>query len=403
MGKIIEKWKNTGLIVKIAIGIVIGAVLGLLFPKAELLAYPGVLFVSALKAIAPILVFVLVMSSLSKAGEGIGPKFRNVIILYLGSTAVAAFIAVGVHFIWPLTVTLSVDPAATASAPQSMGTVFKNLLISVVENPISALSEGNYLAILFWAVILGLGLKRVGDKTAVHVAEKLSDTVSLVVSWVIACAPFGILGIVYASVAESGLAIFTSYGLLIGQLVITMLFVMLVSNPLIVFLCTRENPYPLVLTCIKESGISAFFTRSSAANIPVNMRLCEKLGLDKEFYSVSIPLGATINMDGAAVVITVMSLTLAHTLGIKVTMPSAMLLALVSTLAACGTSGVAGGSLLLIPMACTLLGISQDASMQMVAIGFIISVVQDSLETALNSSGDVIFTATAERMLHKKK
>lgn len=403
MSKIVRVWNKTSLILKIAIGIVIGAALGLLCPKAEPIGYLGTLFVSALKAIAPILVFVLVMSSLSKAGTGIGSKFKNVIILYLVSTLVSACIAVIVHFVWPLTVALNADTGAVASAPQPLGTVFKNLLTGIVENPIGALSGGNYLGILFWAVVIGLGLKVIGDETTIHVLEKLSDTVSLVVNWVIQCAPFGILGIVFQSVAESGLSIFTSYGMLILQLVLTMLFVLLVSNPFIVHLCTRENPYPLILTCLRESGISAFFTRSSAANIPVNMKLCEKLGLDRDFYSVSIPLGATINMDGAAVVITIMSLTLANTLGIKVSISSAMLLAMVATLAACGSSGVAGGSLLLIPMACSLLGISQEFSMQMVAIGFVISVIQDSLETALNSTSDVVFTATAEKMAQKKK
>ena len=401
MKTIVSKWKNTNLILKILCGIIIGAALGLLVPKATPISYLGTLFVSALKAIAPILVFVLVMSSISKAGSGIGPKFKNVIILYMVSTFIAAIFAVFVNYLFPLTVTLTTG-ATEASAPQSLGAIFENLLTNIVENPVSALAGGNYLGILFWAVVLGLGLKVVANKTTIDVVENFSNTVSKVVGWVIQCAPFGIMGIVFSAVSTSGLSIFTSYGMLILELVGTMFFVMLVSNPLIIFLCTRENPYPLVFTCIRESAISAFFTRSSAANIPVNMALCEKLGLDKEFYSVSIPLGSTINMDGAAVVITTMSLTLAHTLGISVSLPMAIILALISTLGACGTSGVAGGSLLLVPMACSLLGISNDAAMQMVAVGFIISVIQDSMETALNSSSDVAFTATAEKMADKK-
>lgn len=402
MKEIAKKWKNTNLIFKILCGILIGAVLGLAVPGATPIGYLGTLFVSTLKAIAPILVFVLVMSSISKAGSGIGAKFTNVIVLYMLSTFVAAFLAVMVHYLLPLTVTLA-QTAVADTAPQSLSEIFENLLSSIVENPVNALAGGNYLGILFWAVIIGLGLKMAKDETAVHLVEVFSNTISTVVGWVIQCAPFGILGVVFTAVSTNGLSIFTAYGKLILELVGTMLMVMLVSNPLIMFLCTRKNPYPLIFTCIRESAVSAFFTRSSAANIPINMALCEKLGLDRDFYSVSIPLGSTINMDGAAVVITIMSLTLANTLGIQVSLPMAILLAIISTLGACGTSGVAGGSLLLIPMACSLLGIPGEVSMQMVAVGFIISVIQDSMETALNSSSDVAFTATAERMTAKKK
>ena len=401
MKKIVNKWKNTNLILKILFGIIIGAALGLLVPKATPISYPGLLFVGALQAVAPILVFVLVMSSISKAGAGIGSKFKNVIILYMASTFIAAIIAVFVHYIFPLTVTLVTD-STEKSAPQSLGDIFENLLINIVENPVSAMTNGNYLGILFWAVIIGLGLKFAANTATIDMIENLSNAVSKVVGWIIQCAPFGILGIVFAAVSASGLSIFTSYGVLILELVGTMFFIMLVANPLIIFLCTGENPYPLVFTCLRESAIPAFFTRSSAANIPVNMALCEKLGLDREFYSVSIPLGATINMNGAAVVLAIMSLTLAHTQGISVPLPMAILLALIATLGACGTSGVSGGSLLLVPMACSLLGISSDISMQMVAVGFIISVIQDSMETALNSSADVAFTATAEKMANKK-
>lgn len=394
---LIEKWKKTNLMIRILCGIIIGAIIGVFLPKATFVGYLGTLFIGALKAMAPILVFFLVASSISKAGSGIGKKFRSVIILYLLSTLVAAVIAVVVCYIYPITVKLA-ETTMESSAPQSLTEIFENLLKSVVENPISALSGGNYLGILFWAVALGLALKWVNDETTNTVIEKLSEALSKIISVIIQFAPFGILGIVYTTVSSSGLSIFTSYGKLVAELVFTMLFVLLISNPLIMYICTRENPYPLVFMCIKESAISAFFTRSSAANIPINMKLCEKLKLDKDFYSVSIPLGSTINMDGAAVVITIMSLTLANTLNINVSFPLAILLAVLSTFAACGTSGVAGGSLLLIPMACSLLGIPADTSMQMVAIGFIISVIQDSLETALNSSSDVAFTATAEKM-----
>lgn len=397
MKSIAAGWKKTNLILKIACGIVIGTILGIVCPKATAIGYLGTLFVGSLKAIAPLLVFFLVMTSISKAGKGLGAKFRNVIILYLLSTLLSAVIAVIVHYCFPLTVTLG-SRYNDVAAPQSLQAIFGDLLNNIVENPVGALAKGNYLGILFWAVILGLGLKAVRNQTAIDVLGAVADTVSKAVGWVIQCAPFGILGIMFTTVSENGLSIFSSYGLLILELVLTMLFVMLVSNPLIMFLCTRKNPYPLLFTCIRSSAFSAFFTRSSAANIPINMSLCEKLGLDRDFYSVSIPLGSTVNMDGAAVVITVMSLTLARTLGVSVSFPMAILLAMVSTLAACGTSGVAGGSLLLIPMACSIIGIPGDAAMQMVAIGFVISVIQDSMETALNSSSDVFFTATAEKM-----
>ena len=401
MKTIVNKWKNTNLILKILCGLIIGAALGLLAPNATAIGCLGLLFVGALKAIAPVLVFLMVMSSISKAGAGIGAKFKNVIILYLVSTFIAAVVAVFVHYIFPLTVTLVSDSTQTSTS-QSLGEVFTNLLTNIVENPVSALTNGNYLGILFWAIIIGLGLKAIAHKTTIDVVENLSNAVSKVVEWIIQCAPFGILGIVFSAVSTSGLSIFTSYGMLIIELVGTMFFVMLVTNPLLIFLCTRENPYPLVLRCVKESGIPAFFTRSSAANIPVNMALCDKLGLDRDFYSVSIPLGATINMDGAAVMLPIMSLTLAHTLGISVSLPMAIFLALISALGACGASGVASGALLLLPMSCSVLGISNDVSMQIVAVGFIISVIQDSVETALNSCADVAFTATAERMVKKK-
>lgn len=398
---IIKTWKKRNLIFKILCGIIVGSILGVVIPQATPIGYLGVLFVSALKAIAPILVFVLVMSSISQAGAGIESKFRNVILLYIISTLASAIVAVCVSFIFPLTVKLSEAYTATENT-KSLAEIFGNLLQSVVENPVSALLSGNYLGILFWAIIIGFGLKQVANKETIAVVGNLSDAISNVVKWIIQFAPFGVMGIVFTTVSINGISIFTSYGKLILELVLTMMFVMLVSNPFIIFLCTRKNPFPLVFKCIRESAIPAFFTRSSAANIPVNMALCQRLGLDKNFYSVSIPLGSTINMNGAAVVITIMSLTLAHTLGVYVPITVAIFLAIISTLGACGTSGVAGGSLLLIPMACSFLGISSDISMQMVAVGFIVGVIQDSVETALNSSSDVTFTAVAEQMEEKK-
>lgn len=378
-----------------------GSILGIFVPKATPIGYLGVLFVNALKAIAPILVFALVMSSISQAGTGIQSKFRNVILLYVVSTLVSAVVAVCASYIFPLTVELKEAYTATENI-ESLAEVFENLLKRIVENPISALVGGNYLGILFWSVIIGFGLKRVASKETIAVVGNFSDAISNVVRWIIQFAPFGVMGIVFTTVSTKGISIFTSYGKLILELVLTMLFVMLISNPFIIFLCTRKNPFPLVFKCIRESAVPAFFTRSSAANIPVNMTLCQKLGLDKNFYSVSIPLGSTINMNGAAVVITIMSLTLANTLGICVPITAAIFLAIVSTLGACGTSGVAGGSLLLIPMACSFLGISDDISMKMVGVGFIVGVIQDSVETALNSSSDVMFTAVAEQMEENK-
>ncbi len=399
----IKKWNSMSLIVRICIGLVIGAILGLALPGWKWIAVLGTLFVGALKAIAPILVFVLVASSLANAKGGNAGRFRTVIILYLFSTLCAAIVAVLVNFAHPVTISLSgLDAAEGYVAPDSMGTIIMNLLTSIIANPVEALSKANYIGILFWAVILGVALKHAGEGTKKTMSD-LADAVSEVVRWVIACAPFGILGLVFDAVSSSGLEIFTTYGELVLVLVISMLLVALVVNPLIVGLVLRHNPYPLIFKCIRQSGVTAFFTRSSAANIPVNMELCKELGLDEDMYSVSIPLGSTINMDGAAAVITTFALTAAFTVGAKVTLPMAILLSIVSTFSACGTSGVAGGSLLLVPLGCSLFGISNDISMQIVGVGFIVSVIQDSLETALNSSGDVIFTATAEFMEWKKQ
>ncbi len=404
MKKIVEKWVNTSLILKIAIGIVVGIALAMLFPNASFIGMFGNVFVGALKAIAPVLVAVLVMSSISKAGKNIGSKFRTVIILYMLTTFTAAFFAVIFSKIFP--VSLSLTGAADNAAPAGLMDVFNSLFLNVVANPISAISEGNYIGILFWAVIIGFALKKVANEHTLEVISDFAEAVSKTIGWVIQIAPFGIMGIVYSSVVEGGLDIFSSYGKLLLLLVGTMLFCSCIINPIIVAITLKRNPYPLVFKCFKESGIPAFFTRSSAANIPVNMALCEKLGLNKDFYSVSIPLGSTINMDGAAVTITIMTLAAANTVGLNVPLAMAFLVSIVATLGACGASGVAGGSLLLIPMACSFLGINNDIAMQVVAVGFIISVVQDSVETALNSSGDVIFTATAEfhdRMKEEKK
>ena len=399
----LKKWNSLSLIVRICIGLVIGTVLGLTLPQLSWISVLGTLFVGALKAIAPLLVFVLVSSSLANARGGNASKFRTVIFLYLFSTLCAAVVAVLVNFIHPVTISLNnIDVAAGYVPPDSMSTIILNLLNSVIANPVTALSNANYIGILFWAVILGLALKKAGDSTK-RIMGDLADAVSEVVRWVISCAPFGILGLVFDAVSSSGLEIFTTYGELVLVLVVSMLIVALVVNPLIVGITLRHNPYPLIFKCIRQSGITAFFTRSSAANIPVNMELCKELGLDEDMYSVSIPLGSTINMDGAAAVITTFALTAAYTAGATVTLPMAILLSIVATFSACGTSGVAGGSLLLVPLGCSLFGISNDVAMQIVGVGFIISVIQDSLETALNSSGDVIFTATAEFLEWKKE
>lgn len=394
MKKIFKKYVDSPLILRIAIGLVIGIVLGLFVPAASFITVLGDIFVGALKAIAPVLVFVLVIASLASAGEGIGKRFKSVIIFYMLSTFLAAIVAVVASYIFKVTLPLTV--AAEQTAPTGLGEVFKTLLNNMVMNPVSAIINGNYVGILTWAVLLGLALKAVAAVKTKEMLTDLSNAVSKCVAWVIQLAPFGIMGLVYGSVSEYGLEIFTDYGKILLLLVGCMLAVALIVDPLIVGISLRRNPYPLVFKCFKESGITAFFTRSSAANIPVNMKLCEKLGLDREYYSVAIPLGATINMDGAAITITVMSLAAAFSQGIEVNILLAIILSFVATLGACGASGVAGGSLLLIPMACSLLGVNSDVAMQVVAVGFIVGVVQDSLETAINSSGDVIFCATAE-------
>ncbi len=401
MKKAVGMYLKAPLILRIAIGLVLGAVLGLYLPEASFLSVLGDLFVGALKGIAPILVFVLVCASLSSAGKNIGKRFSTVIFFYILSTFLAALVAVIASFIFKVTIPLTA--AETRPAPAGLGEVFRLLLSNMVMNPVTAIMNGNYVGILTWAVIIGLALRGVASEKTKEVLGDFSAAVSKAVAWVIQFAPFGIMGLVFASVNEYGLDIFTNYGKILLLLVGCMLAVALIVDPLIVAIALRKNPYPLVLRCFRESGLTAFFTRSSAANIPINMNLCEKLGLDKEHYSVSIPLGATINMDGAAITITAMALTAAFSQGIEVNFLFAVILSFVATLGACGASGVAGGSLLLIPMACSLLGVSQDIAMHMVGVGFIIGVVQDSLETAINSSGDVIFCATAEYREWKKQ
>ncbi|MBQ9274324.1 MAG: serine/threonine transporter SstT [Succinivibrio sp.] len=390
-----QKYNSISLILRIALGLMCGAVLGLIFPSAGWIGILGSLFVGALKAIAPLLVFVLVITALTQSHGGFDRKFTFVIFEYLFSTFLAAVVAVLFCYAYPLTITLGAQ-AQSDAAPGGLGEILEHLLLNMMGNPLRAIGEANYLAVLFWGVIFGVLMKKLASEGTKQTFADLSLLCAEVVRGIIALAPVGILGLVFDSVSQNGLEIFYDYGRLILLLVTAMLTVALAVNPLIVWAILRKNPYPLVWRCLKESGVTAFFTRSSAANIPVNMSLCQKLGLNKDLYSISIPLGSTINMDGAAVVITVMTLVTVNTLGLSVDLGSALLLSLLSTIAACGTSGVAGGSLLLIPVACSLFGISNDVAMQVVGVGFIISVIQDSLETALNSSADVLFTATAD-------
>jgi serine/threonine transporter len=398
--QLFKRWTQMSLMFRILIGLVIGAVLGMVVPQWTGISILGQVFVSSLKAIAPVLVAVLVVASIAKAGGGLGPRFRVLILCYMLSTFLAAICAVVGSFLFPAT--LQFEEMAEGSAPSSLHDVFNNLLTNMVSNPLTSVSTGNYIGILFWANLIGVALKTCASKQTIDVVGDFSEVISQVVRWVIQFAPFGIMGLVFSSVSTAGLSIFVNYGHLVLLLVGCMLATALIFNPLLMFLLVRKNPYPLLFMCLKESGLNAFFTRSSAANIPINMSLCKKLNLDENFYSVSIPLGATINMDGAAVTITVMTLAVAHTMGVEVSFVSALILCIIATLGACGASGVAGGSLLLIPMACSFLGIGNDVAMQAVGVGFIIGVVQDSVETALNSSGDVFFTATAEYYDRKK-
>lgn len=396
MRDLMKKWNDISLVKRIIIGLIVGIILALVIPEqGQPIVIFGSLFVGALKAVAPMLVLFLVMSAISQHKSGQQTNMKSVIILYLLGTFLAAVVGVVASFMFPVSLTLPAGSADAVSAPGGVTEVLKALLLNLVDNPIKALSSANYIGILAWAVLLGLALKNAPDSTKTMIAN-FSDALSTIVKWVINLAPLGIMGLVFEAIATNGLGSLASYGKLILVLVGAMIFVALVVNPLIVFMNIRQNPYPLVLKCLRESGITAFFTRSSAANIPVNMTLCEKLGLDKDTYSVSIPLGATINMAGAAVTISVLALAAVNTLGIEVDMATALILSVLAAVSACGASGVAGGSLLLIPLACSLFGIPNDIAMKVVGVGFIVGVIQDSCETALNSSTDALFTATAE-------
>ncbi len=396
MSGLFKAWNSINLVFRIVCGLIIGTALGVMVPNSlSVVLLFGTLFVGALKSIAPILVFVLVISALCrKSSNGVGSRFKTVIGYYTVSTFAAALISVVASFLFP--VSLQLTDTVKQAAPAGVSEVLITLMKNAVSNPVGSLVNANYIGILVWAIIIGLALKEYASEPTANMMGEVAEAIGQTVRWVISFAPFGIMGLVYDSVSTSGMSIFTDYGKLLLVLVGSMFIMALVLNPLIVALSLKQNPYPLVFRCIRDSGLTAFFTRSSAANIPINMNLCEKLGLNRDHYSVSIPLGATINMDGAAVTITVMTLAAANTLGIAVDFPSAVILSVLATLGACGASGVAGGSLLLIPMACSLFGISNDIAMQVVAVGFIIGVIQDSVETALNSSTDVLYTATAE-------
>ena len=401
MKRFISTWNRTSLIKRIAIGVVIGAVLGLLVPKFTVIGLLGDMFVGGLKAIAPLLVFALVANALSQTREGQQSNMKTVIVLYLFGTFAAALTAVISHYIFPISLKLGAAAATKATAPQGVGEVFKDLLLKMVDNPVNALAQANYIGVLVWAVVFGFAMRTASNHTK-DLLHTLAEVTSQIVRWIINLAPFGILGLVFNTISENGVGVLADYGVLILVLVGTMAFVALVVNPIIAFVMMGKNPFPLVFRCLKDSGITAFFTRSSAANIPVNLQLCKNLGLNPDTYSVSIPLGSTINMAGAAVTINVLTLAAVTTLGIEVDFATALILSVVSAISACGASGIAGGSLLLVPVACSLFGISNDLAMQVVGVGFIVGVVQDSCETALNSSTDVLFTAVAEKSRWKK-
>ena len=399
MRKIIDAYLRVGVVPLIILGLILGVLIGWLLPSVGVsLGILGDIFVGALKAVAPVLVFCLVMSAIAgyKTNKQGGQPIKSILVLYMVGTFLAALTAVVASFMFPTEIIgLTTQTAAEQSAPETLKEVLTNLLMNLVANPVNAIANANYMGILTWAVLIGFALRGATDTTR-QVVMDLASAITNVVRWIIAIAPFGILGLVASTVAQTGFEVLKSYGELLEVLVGCMVFIALIANPIIVFFKTRKNPYPLVFKCLRESGVTAFFTRSSAANIPVNMNLARKLGLNEDTYSVSIPLGATINMAGAAITINVLTLAAAHTLGIEVSFGSALLLAVVGSLSACGASGVAGGSLLLIPLACSLFNIPNEVAMQVVAIGFIIGVVQDSAETALNSSTDVLFTAAAD-------
>lgn len=401
MKKIIRAWNKASLIKRILIGMLLGASLGLLFPSLSGLGILGDLFVGGLKAIAPVLVFTLVANALSQHQKGQDTNMKTVIFLYLLGTFAAALIAVLASFLFPVQITLS-SASTEIAPPDGIGQVLSNLLLNLVDNPLNAIVQANYIGILSWAVVFGLAMRE-ASKNSKELLKTMAGVTSKIVEWIINLAPFGIMGLVFKTISDKGITSLANYGILLGLLIATMAFVALVINPLIAFFFMRKNPYPLVFKCLRVSGITAFFTRSSAANIPVNMKLCQDLGLNPDTYSVSIPLGSTINMAGAAVTINILTLAAVNTLGIPVDFGTAFVLSVVAAISACGASGIAGGSLLLIPVACSLFGISNDVAMQVVGVGFVIGVVQDSCETALNSSTDVLFTAVAEYASARKK
>lgn len=395
MKNFLNKWNKISLVKRILIGLIIGILLALTIPNvAKPIVIFGSLFVGALKSVAPILVFFLVISAICQHKQGQQTNMKSIIFLYLLGTFLAGLVAVIASFLLPITLTLG-SGVSKMAPPGGVVEVLKALLMNVVDNPVMALYNANYIGILSWALIIGLALKNASSSTKTMISN-VSDALSQVVKWIINFAPLGIMGLVFDSISTQGIESLLSYGQLIMLLVGCMLFIALVVNPLIAFIGIRKNPYPLVFKCLKNSGLTAFFTRSSAANIPVNMQLCKDLNLDKDTYSVSIPLGATINMGGAAITISILTLAAVHTLGIEVNIIMALLLSLLSAISACGASGVAGGSLLLVPLACSLFGIPNDIAMQVVGVGFIVGVIQDSCETAINSSTDVLFTAVAE-------
>ena len=392
--RILSAWNRANLIKRISIGIVTGALLALIFPQASAISLLDQIFVGGLKAIAPLLVFTLVANALSQHQKEQKSNMKTVIILYLIGTFAAALVAVLANHVFPVTIELTAA-SSEVRPPEGIGQVLSNLLLNLVDNPINALSKANYIGILSWAVVFGVAMREASQQSK-ELLKTLADITSKIVEWIINLAPFGILGLVYTTISGKGFEALKSYGMLLLLLLGSMALVALVVNPLIVFIMLRKNPYPLVWRCLKVSGVTAFFTRSSAANIPVNMKLCRDLGLNPETYSVSIPLGSTINMAGAAVTINTLTLAAANTLGIQVDFGTALVLSIVAAISACGASGVAGGSLLLIPVACSLFGIPNDLAMQVVSVGFVIGVIQDSCKTALNSSTDVLFTAVAE-------
>ena len=395
---IIERYVNGNLVIQILVGIVLGIIVAMISKDLAMsFSILGTLFIKALKAIAPILVFILVAAAIVKKEVGVKSNMRPIITLYFIGTFLAALVAVIASFLFPTKLVLLDIPTEQLTHPGNILDVLKTILFNIVDNPINAILTGNFIGILAWAIALGFAMHYSSSETK-KLFEDASIGITKIVKFIIKLAPFGIFGLVAETFAQTGFTSLIAYSQLLLVLVGSMLFVAFIINPLIVYIKIKSNPYPLVFTCIKESGITAFFTRSSAANIPINLSLCKKLNLNEDTYSISIPLGATINMAGAAVTITVLTLATVHTLGINIDIGTAILLSVIASISACGASGVAGGSLLLIPLACSLFGISNDVALQVVAIGFVISVVQDSMETALNSSTDVIFTAAC----HKK-